>query len=165
MTMSWTNDSMRAALGSSARGMHSSLSPAGKRMRPAPQSALARSMRSRDDDTKLHSRERGPAGSPPSTMRRVARAASNEGGAPGVNISIWPASKLREQSGRWLEAQVPDVRLKIERPTLAELSTWDADPRVRGVEFRLPLTGVWMGYETPVEGEDPRATLSIQRGF
>ena len=66
----------------------------------------------------------------------------------------------------WLyPAQVPDVRLKIERPTLAELSTWDADPRVRGVEFRLPLTGVWMGYETPVEGEDPRATLSIQRGF
>lgn len=66
----------------------------------------------------------------------------------------------------WLYPEhVPDVRLKIERPTLAELSTWDADPRVRGVEFRLPLTGIWMGYEAPVEGEDPRATLSIQRGF
>ncbi|MGD9613275.1 MAG: hypothetical protein AB7V22_10305 [Kiritimatiellia bacterium] len=66
----------------------------------------------------------------------------------------------------WLyPEQAPDVRLKIERPTLADLSTLDADPRVRGVEFRLPLTEIWMGYETPVEGEDPRATLSIQRGF
>ena len=66
----------------------------------------------------------------------------------------------------WLfPAQAPDVRLKIERPTLAELSTWEADPRVRGVEFRLPQTGIWMGYEAPVEGELPRATLSIQRGF
>lgn len=66
----------------------------------------------------------------------------------------------------WLYPErAPDVRLKIERPTFAELSTLDADPRVRGVEFRLPLTGVWMGYETPAEGEDPRATLSIQRGF
>lgn len=66
----------------------------------------------------------------------------------------------------WLYPEgIPDVRLKIERPTLAEISSWDVDPQVRGVEFRLPLTGVWMGYETPVEGEDPRATLSIQRGF
>jgi hypothetical protein len=66
----------------------------------------------------------------------------------------------------WLyPVQAPDVRLKIERPTLAEMSTLDAEPRVRGVEFRLPLTEVWMGYETPEEGEDPRATLSIQRGF
>lgn len=66
----------------------------------------------------------------------------------------------------WLyPEQMPDVRLKIERPTLTDLSTLDADPRVRGVEFRLPLTEIWMGYETPVAGEDPRATLSIQRGF
>ena len=66
----------------------------------------------------------------------------------------------------WLvPAQAPDVRLKIARPTFAELSTWEADPRVRGVEFRLPQTGIWMGYETPAEGDLPRATLSIQRGF
>lgn len=66
----------------------------------------------------------------------------------------------------WLyPAQAPDVRLKIERPTLAELSAWEADPRVRGVEFRLTPSGIWMGYETPSEGELPRATLSIQRGF
>lgn len=87
--------------------------------------------------------------------------------APLLTLST-PALRagMERLSLAWLyPAQVPDVRLKIERPTLAELSTWDADPRVRGVEFRLPLTGVWMGYETPVEGEDPRATLSIQRGF
>lgn len=67
----------------------------------------------------------------------------------------------------WLyPEQAPDVRLKIERPTLGEISAWEADPRVRGVEFRLPQTGVWMGYETPeAEGDLPRATLSIQRGF
>lgn len=65
-----------------------------------------------------------------------------------------------------LSEQAPDVRLKIERPTLGEISAWEADPRVRGVEFRLPQTGVWMGYETPeAEGDLPRATLSIQRGF
>lgn len=87
--------------------------------------------------------------------------------APLLTLST-PALRagMERLSLAWLyPAQVPDVRLKIERPTLAELSTWEADPRVRGVEFRLPQTGIWMGYETPDEGTDPRATLSIQRGF
>lgn len=87
--------------------------------------------------------------------------------APLLTLST-PALRagMERLSLAWLyPEQAPDVRLKIERPTLAELSTWDADPRVRGVEFRLPQTGIWMGYETSMEGEDPRATLSIQRGF
>ena len=87
--------------------------------------------------------------------------------APLLTLST-PALRagMERLSLAWLyPAQVPDLRLKLERPTLAELSTWDADPRVRGVEFRLPQTGIWMGYETPAEGDLPRATLSIQRGF
>ena len=97
----------------------------------------------------------------------AAAPASEPTAAPLLTLST-PALRagMERLSLAWLyPAQAPDVRLKIERPTLAELSTWDADPRVRGVEFRLPQTGIWMGYETPLEGEDPRATLSIQRGF
>ena len=87
--------------------------------------------------------------------------------APLLTLST-PAMRagMERLSLAWLfPVQAPDLRLKIERPTLAELSTWEADPRVRGVEFRLPQTGIWMGYETPENGEEPRATLSIQQGF
>ena len=48
---------------------------------------------------------------------------------------------------------------------MEQLSTLEADTRLRGVEFRLPMEGLWVGYETPAEGELPRATFSIQRGF
>ena len=37
--------------------------------------------------------------------------------------------------------------------------------RLRGIEVRLPVSGLWLGYEPPVEGIEPRATISIQRGF
>ena len=37
--------------------------------------------------------------------------------------------------------------------------------RLRGIEVRLPMSGLWLGYEPPVEGNEPRATISIQRGF
>ena len=88
--------------------------------------------------------------------------------APLLTLST-PALRagMERLSLSWLyPEQVPDVRLKIARPTFAEISAWEADPRVRGVEFRLPQTGIWMGYETPeAEGDLPRATLSIQRGF
>ena len=98
-----------------------------------------------------------------------ARGADPDPAAPAPLLTLGtPALRagMERLSLAWLfPAQAPDVRLKIERPTLAELSTWEADPRVRGVEFRLPQTGIWMGYETPENGEEPRATLSIQQGF
>ena len=75
-------------------------------------------------------------------------------------------SSLERLSLAWLyPSQIPDVRLKVDRPTLEQLSTLEADTRLRGVEFRLPLRDLWVGYETPAEGDLPRATLSIQRGF
>lgn len=75
-------------------------------------------------------------------------------------------SSLERLSLAWLyPSQIPDVRLKVDRPTLDQLSTMETDTRLRGVEFRLPMEGFWVGYETLAEDEIPRATFSIQRGF
>lgn len=75
-------------------------------------------------------------------------------------------ASLDRLSLSWLyPAQIPDVRLKVDRPTLEQISSKETDTRLRGVEFRLPLEGFWVGYETQADGEEPRATLSIQRGF
>ena len=67
----------------------------------------------------------------------------------------------------WLMPErLPDFRLKVERPAAAEmLSPMEMDMRLRGIEVRLPMSGLWLGYEPPVEGIEPRATISIQRGF
>ncbi len=62
--------------------------------------------------------------------------------------------------------KLPDFRLKVERPVLeGPLSPAEMETRLRGVEIRLPMEGLWMGYETSADGEEPRATFSIQRGF
>ena len=76
-------------------------------------------------------------------------------------------SSLERLSLSWLyPTQMPDVRLKVDRPSMEQLSTMQADTRLRGIEFRLPMKGLWVGYETPAtEDEEPRATFSIQRGF
>ena len=75
-------------------------------------------------------------------------------------------SSLERLSLAWLyPSQIPDVRLKVDRPTMEQLSTLETDTRLRGVEFRLPMEGFWVGYETLAEDEIPRATFSIQRGF
>ena len=66
----------------------------------------------------------------------------------------------------WLiPEKVPDFRLKLERPAWGPLTAAELESRLRGVEVRLPLEGLWVGYETPADGEASRATLSIQRGF
>jgi hypothetical protein len=59
----------------------------------------------------------------------------------------------------------PDVRLKLEAPAEVSLSVLEQDPRVRGIEIRLPMSWFWMGYEWAAEGDEPRATFSIQREF
>jgi len=51
-----------------ASGMNSLLSKSGSFMRPARQSAFACSIRSREDETKFHSMNRSPTGSPPSAI-------------------------------------------------------------------------------------------------
>lgn len=61
--------------------------------------------------------------------------------------------------------RIPDFRLKVEYPVWGPLTAAEMESRVRAVEFRLPMPGVWVGYETPADGERPRATFSIQRGF
>ena len=66
----------------------------------------------------------------------------------------------------WLYPEkAPDFRLKLERPAWGPLTAAELESRLRGVEVRLPFEGLWVGYETPADGEEPRATFSIQRGF
>ena len=60
---------------------------------------------------------------------------------------------------------MPDFRLKMERPPLGLLSPMEMPGYLRGVEIRLPVEGLWVGYEKATEDEDPRATFSIQRKF
>src|SRR6185503_2161448 len=76
-----------------ARGMNSWLSKSGSFMRFARQSALACSIRSRDEETKFHSMKRSPTGSPPSAMIVDGRTARTELSSPSSNTSILPAPK------------------------------------------------------------------------
>ena len=61
---------------------------------------------------------------------------------------------------------VPDFRLKVDRVGMeGVLTPAEMETRLRGVEIRLPMEGFWVGYEKVSENEEPRATISIQRGF
>lgn len=97
-----------------------------------------------------------PAASPPA-----------DSAAPVLTLS---SPMMRTTMGKmnlgWLfPSQVPDFRMKMERPEWGSLTAAEMEGRLRGVELRLPMEGLWVGYEKAVEGEEPRATLSIQRGF
>ena len=64
-----------------------------------------------------------------------------------------------------LMARLPDFRLKMVQPDAMSLSPDALEPKLRGVELQLPLSGIWVGYDWSEEGETPRATFSIQREF
>src|ERR1700752_3084725 len=71
-----------------------SASPGTGAKRPAFQSALACSMRSRELETKFHQRYRGPSsGSPPSNSKRTAEAALTRIVSPDENTKSRPGSK------------------------------------------------------------------------
>ena len=75
-------------------------------------------------------------------------------------------STMDRMSMAWLfPEKLPDFRLKMDRPEWGPLSAAGMEERLRGVEIRLPMEGFWVGYEKAAEGEEPRATFSIQRGF
>lgn len=75
-------------------------------------------------------------------------------------------STMAKMNMAWLfPEKALDFRLKMERPTWGPLSAEELQGRLRGWEIQLPMPGVWVGYETAVDGEQPRATFSIQRGF
>jgi hypothetical protein len=66
----------------------------------------------------------------------------------------------------WLyPSRTPDFRLKVDRQDWGPMSVTGMESRIRGVEIRLPMEGLWVGYELPAEDDLPRATFSIQRGF
>ena len=98
----------------------------------------------------------------------VAMAAGGAGAeeAPPMKLTLGtPAFReVLERTNPAFEAW-PDVRVKLATPREGVLSVLDEEPRVRGVEFRLPASVFWMGVEWPGGSEDSRATFSIQAGF
>jgi len=54
----------------------------------------------------------------------------------------------------------------MQRPLQGSLSLLESDWVVQGLEFRLPMKGVWVGVEKTLDEEDARrATLSLKRSF
>ncbi len=76
---------------SAGSGTNSVSSCTGSFMRPARQSALACSIRAREEETKFHSIKRSPIGSPPSSITTAGATAAKTIGLPGPNTSILPA--------------------------------------------------------------------------
>ena len=66
--------------------------------------------------------------------------------------------------GAWI-GKLPDLRLKLESEADWLRSPLEMENRLRGLEIRWAKSPVWVGYEVPTEGSEPRATFSIQRGF
>lgn len=89
------------------------------------------------------------------------------GGSPLLTLgSPMLRSTMDRMKLAWMfPEKLPDFRLKVDRPDWESLTTVGMENRFRGVEVRLPLEGLWVGYETATESEEPRATFSIQRGF
>ena len=101
------------------------------------------------------------AGQPP-----AAPPAGEGGGRPLTLGTPMLRSTLERMNLAWgVPERIPDFRLKLERPALGPLSPAEMERQLRGVEIRLPMEGVWVGYEKASEGEEPRATFSIQRSF
>ncbi len=99
---------------------------------------------------------------------QVVSPAAAESAAPALLTLSSPMLRagLDRMNLPWLfPEKVPEFRLRLERPAWGALTAAELESRLRGVEVRLPLEGVWVGYETPADGEEPRATFSIQRGF
>lgn len=59
----------------------------------------------------------------------------------------------------------PDIRLKVQRPTSGSLSVLQDEWFIQGVEFRLPMKGLWVGVEKDLGEDVRRATLSLKRRF
>lgn len=85
----------------------------------------------------------------------------------GLRLLSLGTPAMRATMERWNPAfeRWPDLRLKLERPEELSLEASELEPRVRSIEIRLPASIFWVGYEWPSNGEDSRATFSIQRGF
>jgi hypothetical protein len=64
----------------------------------------------------------------------------------------------------WLD-RWPDFRLKVDQAEELLRAPFDLEDRLRGVEFRLSTSPVWLGYELPDSGGESRTTLSIQQRF
>ena len=81
-------------------------------------------------------------------------------GTPMVRSAVARLGGDREWFGKW-----PDLRLKVESEADWLRSPLEMENRLRGLEIRWANSPVWIGYEVPTEGSEPRATFSIQRGF
>ncbi len=96
--------------------------------------------------------------------------ASSSSGAAEVKLLTLGTPALRSTLDRMnvsetIQGKIPDIRLKVQPAALGPLSAAESEWRVQGVEFRLPVEGLWVGYERGLEEENRRATLSLKRGF
>jgi len=58
-----------------------------------------------------------------------------------------------------------DIRLKVQRPAFGSLSVLESEWFIQGIEFRLPVDGMWVGVEKDLGEDVRRATLSLRRRF
>jgi hypothetical protein len=83
-----------------------------------------------------------------------------------LSSPVLRSSLDRLNAGWLLPDPLPEFRLKMERPDFAGMrSAADMDFQLRGVELRLPMPGMWVGYDTPADGQSRRATISLRMGF
>ena len=100
---------------------------------------------------------RGQDAAPEEAASRTARLTL---GTPMVREAV----ARRGGDGTWI-VKWPDLRLKWESEADWLRSPLEMENRLRGLEIRWANSPVWVGYEVPTEGSEPRATFSIQRGF
>ncbi len=58
-----------------------------------------------------------------------------------------------------------DIRLKVQRPTFGSSYVLQEEWFIQGVEFRLPMQGMWIGVDKGIGEDVRRATLSLKRRF
>jgi len=85
--------------------------------------------------------------------------------APTEDVPLMTLSTSSLRSAFQFPKGVPDIRLKVQRPTFGSLSKLETEWFVQGVEFQLPMEGLWLGVEKDLGEDVRRATFSLKRNF
>ncbi len=87
--------------------------------------------------------------------------------AAGVSLTLdSSAVRMVFERGRPGFKHLPDIRIKLHQPEEIAVTPLELNPQVRGIEIRLPLTRVWIGYERLDDDEEPhRVTVSLRRKY
>jgi len=88
-----------------------------------------------------------------------------EESAPSADAPLMTLDTSSLRSAFHAPGGITDIRLKMQRPTFGSLSKLETEWFIQGVEFRLPVDGLWMGVEKDLGEDVRRATLSLRRPF